>query len=194
MWCINVMPKLSSCNHLSVSLYPHHLVCYGLRDLCATCLRSTKLCLALSSLNGVFSTLHVIYFSLKKLNSLPTMFWSSDSRMFIWETSSKFYPKNCFDLLAIEVRIMVREKPHRMNPKYAKVIKVGVEKLLEDGFIRRVKNTESVLLINLAPKKMESWVFVCITGKLSVCVHYKKVNHVTKEDRCSYSFCDKFLE
>ena len=59
----------------------------------------------------------------------------------------------------------VRQKPYRMNPKYAEVVKVELEKLSEAGFIRPVENTEWVSPITLAPKK---------NGKLRVCVNYKK--------------------
>lgn len=72
-----------------------------------------------------------------------------------------------------------------MNSKFAEVLKVELEKLLEASFIRLVENTRWVSPITLAPKK---------NGKLRGCVTYKKLNDVTKKDRYSIPFCDKFLE
>ena len=72
-----------------------------------------------------------------------------------------------------------------MNPKYAEVVKVELEKLLEAGFIRPVKNTEWVSPIILAPKK---------NVKFRVCVNYKKLNNVTKKDRYPIPFYDEVLE
>ena len=79
----------------------------------------------------------------------------------------------------------VRQKPYRINPKYAKMVKVELENLLEAGFIRLVENTEWVSPITLASKK---------NGKLRVCVNYKKLNDVTKKDRYHILFCDEVLE
>ena len=79
----------------------------------------------------------------------------------------------------------VRQKSYRMNPKYAVVIKIELEKLLEAGFIRPVENTEWVSPISLATKK---------NGQLRVCVNYKKLNDVTKKDRYPIPFCDEILE
>ena len=45
----------------------------------------------------------------------------------------------------------VRQKPYRMNPKYAEVEKVELEKLLEARFIRPVENTKWV-----SSRKMEN--------------------------------------
>ena len=46
----------------------------------------------------------------------------------------------------------VRQKTYRMNPKYAEVVKVELEKLLEARFIRPVENTKWVSLNTSAPK------------------------------------------
>lgn len=72
-----------------------------------------------------------------------------------------------------------------MNSRFAEVLKVELEKLLEASFIRLVENTRWVSPITLAPKK---------NGKLRGCVTYKKLNDATNKDRYSIPFCDEFLE
>lgn len=77
----------------------------------------------------------------------------------------------------------LRQKSYRINPKYAKIVKIELEKLLEVGFIRPVENTEWVFPLTLAPNK---------NGILRICVNFKKLNEIMK--KVQISFCDWVLE
>jgi hypothetical protein len=65
------------------------------------------------------------------------------------------------------------------------MVKEEFDRLLEPGFIRLAERTKWVSLVVLALKK---------NGKLNVCVNYKALNKVTKEDRYLLPFCEIFLE
>ena len=49
--------------------------------------------------------------------------------------------KASYKIKLIENTKAVRQKSYRVNPKYAKVVKVELEKLLEARYIRLVENT-----------------------------------------------------
>jgi hypothetical protein len=79
----------------------------------------------------------------------------------------------------------VKTKQRRWNPRYIVMVKEELDKLLEVRFIRHVEIIEWVSLVVLVLKR---------NGNLKVCVNYKFLNKVFKEDRNPLSFCEKNLE
>jgi hypothetical protein len=66
--------------------------------------------------------------------------------------------------------IPVRQQQYRLNPNYAMKVKEEIDKLLQVGFIKRVKRATWLSSIVVVPKKND---------KLRVCVDYRKLNAAT---------------
>jgi hypothetical protein len=65
------------------------------------------------------------------------------------------------------------------------MVKEKLDKLLEAKFIRSVETTEWVYLVVLALRK---------NGKLKVCVNYKVLNKITKNDQYLLPFREEILK
>ena len=67
----------------------------------------------------------------------------------------------------------VRQRQHRLNPKYSLLVKEEIDKLLKAGFIYPVPYSEWVSPIVMVPKK---------NGKVRICQDFRKLNSATKKD------------
>jgi hypothetical protein len=76
------------------------------------------------------------------------------------------------------------QRPWRMNPNYAQMIKEELDKLLDAWFIIPVENLEWVLPITVTIKKRKLW----------ICVNYSKLNDCTKKDYYPLHFIDDILD
>jgi transposase InsO family protein len=84
----------------------------------------------------------------------------------------------------------IRQRQHRMNPKYSLMVKAEIDKLLEAGFIFPVPHSEWVSPIVVVPKKPGP------NGerKIRVCQDYRKLNQATKKDHHPLPFSDVVLD
>ena len=72
----------------------------------------------------------------------------------------------------------IRQRQHRLNPKYSLLVKEELDKLLRVGFIYEVPYSEWVSPIVMVPKK---------NGKIQICQDYRKLNAVTKKRLLSFT-------
>ena len=79
----------------------------------------------------------------------------------------------------------IRQRQHRLNPKYSLMVKEELDKLLRVGFIYAVPFSEWVSPIVMVPKK---------NGKIRICQDYRKLNAVTKKDYFPLPFTDSILD
>ena len=79
----------------------------------------------------------------------------------------------------------IRQRQHRLNPKYSLMVKEELDKLLRVGFIYVVLYNEWVSPIVMVPEK---------NGKIRICQDYRKLNAVTKKDYFPLPFIDSILD
>lgn len=79
----------------------------------------------------------------------------------------------------------VRQRQHRLNPKYFLLVKEKLDNLLEVGFIYPVSHSAWMSPIVMAPKK---------NGKIRICQDFWKLNTATKKDYFSLPFIDSILD
>jgi hypothetical protein len=79
----------------------------------------------------------------------------------------------------------VRQRQHRLNPKYSLLVKEEIDKLLKAGFIYPVPYSEWVSPIVMVPKK---------NGKVRICQDFRKLNSTTKKDYFPLPFTDSILD
>ena len=79
----------------------------------------------------------------------------------------------------------VRQRQHRLNPKYSLMVKEELDKLLKVGFIYAVPYSEWVSPIVMVPKK---------NGKIRICQDFRKLNAVTRKDYFPLPFTDSILD
>ena len=79
----------------------------------------------------------------------------------------------------------VRQRQHRLNPKYSLMVKEELDKLLEVGFIYPVPHSEWVSPIVMVLKK---------NGKIRICQDFRKLNAATKKDYFPLPFTDSILD
>ena len=79
----------------------------------------------------------------------------------------------------------VRQRQHRLNPKYSLMVKEELDKLLEVGFIYPVPYSEWVSPIVMVPKK---------NGKVRICQDFRKLNAATRKDYFPLPFTDSILD
>jgi hypothetical protein len=84
----------------------------------------------------------------------------------------------------------VNQKEYRLNPKYSLMVKEDIDKLLENGFIYSVNNTEWMSSIVVVPKKKGPDVKVTIR----FCQDYQNLNAATKKDYYPLPFMDMILD
>ena len=72
-----------------------------------------------------------------------------------------------------------------MNPNYAKQVKQELDKLLQVGFIIPIDQAEWLSPIVVVPKK---------SGKIRICVDYRKLNAATVTDPFPLPFMDMILD
>ena len=72
-----------------------------------------------------------------------------------------------------------------MNSNYASIVKQGIDKLLEAGFIAPMEEASWLLSIVIVPKK---------NCKLQICVDFCKLNATTKKDLYPLAFTNKALD
>jgi hypothetical protein len=84
----------------------------------------------------------------------------------------------------------IRQRQHRMNPKYSLMVKEEIDKLLDAGFIYPVLNSEWVSPLVVVPKKPG------LDGKpkIRICQDYRKLNEYTKKDHYPIPFTDMILD
>jgi hypothetical protein len=73
---------------------------------------------------------------------------------------------------------------YRLNPNYVIVIKYAIDKLLARGFIQLVEETTWLSPIMVVPKK---------SGKLKICVDFRKLNKDTKKKPYPLLFSNEVL-
>jgi hypothetical protein len=81
--------------------------------------------------------------------------------------------------------VPVRQRQHRLNPKYSLLVKEEIDKLLKAGFIYSVPYSEWVSPIVMVPKK---------NGKVRICQDFRKLNAATKKDYFPLPFTDSILD
>lgn len=79
----------------------------------------------------------------------------------------------------------VRQRQHRLNPKYSLIVKEELDKLLCMGFIYPVLYSEWVSPMVMVPKK---------NGKIRICQDFWKLNTAIKKDYFSLPFTDSILD
>ena len=79
----------------------------------------------------------------------------------------------------------VRQRQHRLNPKYSLLVKEEIDKLLKAGFIYPVPYSEWVSPIVMVLKK---------NGKVRICQDFRKLNSATKKDYFPLPFTDSILD
>ena len=79
----------------------------------------------------------------------------------------------------------IRQRPHRLNPKYSLLVKEEIEKLINIGFIYPAPHSEWVSPIVIVPKK---------DGRIRICQDFRKLNAVTKKDGFPLPFTDSILD
>ena len=79
----------------------------------------------------------------------------------------------------------IRQRQHRLNPKYSLLVKEELDKLLCVDFIYEVPYNEWVSPIVMVPKK---------NGKIRICQESRKLNAVTKKDYFPLPFTDSILD
>ena len=84
-----------------------------------------------------------------------------------------------------EDAVPVIQQRYRMNPNYAKQVKEELDKLLNVGFIVPVEKAEWLSPIVVVPKK---------SGKIRVCVDYRKLNAAIVADPFPLPFIDSVLD
>ena len=84
-----------------------------------------------------------------------------------------------------EDAVPVIQQRYRMNPNYAKQVKEELDKLLNVGFIVPIDQAEWLSPIVVVPKK---------SGKIRVCVDYRKLNAATITDPFPLPFVDSILD
>ena len=72
-----------------------------------------------------------------------------------------------------------------MNPKLRDIVKEEIQKLLEEGFIYPISDSEWVSPLVIVPKK---------NGKWRVCVDYRELNKATQKDHFPLPFIDQVLD
>jgi hypothetical protein len=71
-----------------------------------------------------------------------------------------------------------------LNPNYVTIIKHDIDKLLDVGFIKLIKNTTWLSPIVVVHKK---------NGKLRICVDFRKLNVAIKKDPYLSAFIDEII-
>ena len=72
-----------------------------------------------------------------------------------------------------------------MNPNIRDIVKEDIQKLLEEGFIYPISDSEWVSPLVIVPKK---------NGKWRVCVDYKELDKATQKDHFPLPFIDQVLD
>ncbi|CAM6113035.1 unnamed protein product [Calypogeia fissa] len=84
----------------------------------------------------------------------------------------------------------IRQRQHRMNPKYSLMVKEEIDRLLEAGIIYPMLNSEWVSPIVIVPKKTKK------DGKpkIRVCQDFRKLNDATLKDFYPLPFMNIVLD
>ena len=81
--------------------------------------------------------------------------------------------------------VPIAQQRYRMNPNFAKQVKLEIDKLLAVGFIKPMNEVSWLSPIIVVPKK---------NGKIRVCVDYQKLNAATIIDPFPMPFFDAVLD
>ncbi len=73
---------------------------------------------------------------------------------------------------------------YKLNPNYVTVLKQDIDKLLVIGFIQSIEEATWLSPVIVVPKK---------TGKLKICIDFKKLNATTMKDPYPLPFIDEVL-
>ncbi|CAM6094053.1 unnamed protein product [Calypogeia fissa] len=84
----------------------------------------------------------------------------------------------------------IRQRQHRMNPRYSLMVKEELDRLLEAGIIYPMLNSEWVSPIVIVPKKVDT------DGKpkIRICQDFRKLNDATLKDFYPLPFTDIVLD
>ena len=128
----------------------------------------------------------------KGITKLELKYWSDffirNKRVFAWTYKDLrgIPPDVCEHKIVLEDNaVPIRQRQHRLNPKYSLMVKEELDKLLEAGFIYPVPHSEWVSPIVMVPKK---------NGKIRICQDFRKLNAVTKKDYFPLPFTYSILD
>ena len=79
----------------------------------------------------------------------------------------------------------MKQRPYRLNPKYKEKIKEEINKMLQEGIIEPIKESEWISLIMIQEKK---------TRGIKLCVNLRKLNDACGTNPFLTPFKDEVLE
>jgi hypothetical protein len=78
-----------------------------------------------------------------------------------------------------------KQRPYRLNPKYNEKVNIELERMLEEGIIEPMEESEWISPIVVQDKK---------TGEIRICVYLRKLNDACLHDPFPTPFTDKVLD
>jgi len=104
----------------------------------------------------------------------------------------------------LTVETILRRDPQcRLNPLIQEVVQTEILKLLDNGIIYPISDSQWVSLVHAVPKKagfmvveneQKKLVKTRLPTKIRICIDYKNLNAATHKDHFSLPFIDQMLE
>jgi hypothetical protein len=79
----------------------------------------------------------------------------------------------------------VKQRPYRLNPKYKEIVNIELDRMLEEGIIEPIEESEWIIHVVVQYKK---------TGYIRICVDLRKLNDAYLHDPFPMSFIDEVLD
>ena len=80
---------------------------------------------------------------------------------------------------------LVMQRPYRLNPVYKQKVKAEIDRMLEDGIIEPIEESEWISPMVVQEKKK---------GGINICVDLRKLNDAFLNDHFPTPFTDELLE
>jgi hypothetical protein len=78
-----------------------------------------------------------------------------------------------------------KQRPYRLNPKYKEKVKIELDRMLEEGIIKHVEESDWIIPMVVQDKK---------TREIRICVDLRKLNDACLHDPFPTPFTDEVLD